>query len=191
MGGCGKDYTRSSGELLSPPEHVAAPGADGHPSGSSLVGIRAAPVGMDQCAPQGLCSHGHSAELLEVRVNGQGGRGMPILPLSHAGSCHICLRLAGNSFLWSLLLLLVSAPAPLCSQALKPLPVPQRGECEMSSDRSLQELHTSKWVKAAAKNIITKCLFSLYFQDKIWNIENTSKSSQTDGICNTNCSRRM
>lgn len=91
MGGCGKDYTRSSGELLSPLEHVAAPGADGHPSGSSLMGIGAAPVGMDQCAPQGLCSHGHSAELLEVRVNGQGGRGMPILPLSHAGSCHICL----------------------------------------------------------------------------------------------------
>lgn len=76
-------------------------------------------------------------------------------------------KLVGDSFPWGLAWLLALALALLCSQGAKPLLVLQRRECEMESDSHLQELHTSKWVKVAAKSIITMCLFSLYLQGKI------------------------
>lgn len=79
----------------------------------------------------------------------RGGRGMPILPLIHAGSGHSCLV----SSLEQLSLGPCSAArlSPCSSQAPKPPSVPRREEWEMSSDRSLQELHNRKWGKAAAK----------------------------------------
>jgi len=92
------------------------------------------------------------------------------------GKCHFCPQphkmsyLPVNSLRTAFLrpcLAAHAALALLCSQGAKAPSMPQRGECEMASDRHLLELHTSKWVKAAAKSSITVCLFSLYFQGKI------------------------
>lgn len=164
---------QSSQELVSPLDTLWA-----HSSFWSWWAPKWAQLDGEQSSSHGhgsVCSHGSSAGVLVAGGEGEWtgvGGGCQFSPSAMQDHVLVACELAGSSFPWGLAQLLTSAPAALSSQAPKPLSAPQRGECEMSSDRSLQELHTRKWVKAAAKSIITKCLFSLYFQDKI---EKTSR----------------
>lgn len=158
---CGR-APRSCSPLWRLTGHVASPGADGDPSGKSLLGSSPALTGM---CTTGTLQPQLLAEVLAAggvtEWAGVGGR-CQFSPSAMQDHVTCACRLAGNSFPWGLAQLLASAPAPLCSQAPKPLSVPQRGECEMSSYRSLWELHTSKWVKAAAKNISAMFIFSVF-----------------------------
>lgn len=59
----------------------------------------------------------------------------------------------------------------------------------MASDRRLRELYTSKWMKAAAKSIITTCLFSLYLQAKIG--KNLRIQAKAVGQLGSNCLHKL
>lgn len=106
---------------------------------------------------------------------------MPPLPICHARSCHLCLQARWGQLSpgpgclpWPWHCFLPGSKASVCAA---------ERECEMASDRRLREVYTSKWVKAAAKSIITMCLFSLYLQAKIGkNLRIQAKAVWTAGI---------